>query len=55
MAVKIPQNEEISGGGKSGGRKGLGSALHQRRVNRGSINIKKEIEEELFSEILTQI
>ena len=27
MAIKIPQNEEISGGGKKGGRKEVGSAI----------------------------
>ena len=41
MAIKFPQNEEISGEGKNGGRKGVGSAIHQRRANRGSINIKE--------------
>ena len=43
MAVEVPQslNEEISGGGKNGGRKGVGSAIRRRRANKGSINIKK--------------
>ena len=41
MAIEIPQNEEISGGGEDGGRKGLGSTICQGRANRGSINIKK--------------
>ena len=41
MAIEVPQNEEIPGGGRSGGRKGVGSAILRRRVNRGSINIKK--------------
>ena len=27
MAVEVPQNEEISGGGKNGRRKGVGSAI----------------------------
>ena len=40
MAIEVPQNEEISGGGKNGGRKEVGSAIHQRRANRGSVNIK---------------
>ena len=35
MTVKVPQNEEISGGGKNGGRKGVGSAIRRRRANRG--------------------
>ena len=41
MAIELPQNEEISGGGKDGGRKGVGSAIRRRRANRGSINIKE--------------
>ena len=41
MAIEVPQNEEIAGRGKNGGRKGVGSAMHWRRVNRRSIHIKK--------------
>ena len=41
MAVEVPQNEEISGGGKNGGRKGVGSAICRIRANKGSINIKE--------------
>ena len=41
MAIEVPQNEKISGGGKNGGRKGVGSAIWQRRASRESINIKK--------------
>ena len=41
MAIEVPQNEEISGGGKDGGRKEVGSAIRRRKANRGSINIKK--------------
>ena len=53
MAVEVHQNEEICGGGKNGGRKGVGSAIRRRRANRGSVNIKKrEREEELFREML---
>ena len=40
MAIKAPKNEEISGRGKNGGRKGVGSAIHQ-RANKGSISIKE--------------
>ena len=40
MAIEIPQDEEISGGGKNGGRKQVGSAICQ-KANRRSINIKK--------------
>ena len=41
MTVEIPQIEEISTGGKNGERKRVGSAIHRRRANRGSINIKE--------------
>ena len=41
MVIEVPQNEEISGGGKNGGRKGVGSAIHWGKANRGSIHIKK--------------
>ena len=41
MAIEVRQNNKISGGGKNGGRKEIGSALRRRRLNRGSINIKK--------------
>ena len=37
MIVKVPQNEEISGGGKNKRRKGVGSAIRQRRAHMGSI------------------
>ena len=38
MAVEVPpQNEEISGEGKDGGKKGVGSAIRRRRENRGNI------------------
>ena len=40
MTVEVSQNE-ISGGGKNGGRKGVGSAIRRRKANRRSINIKK--------------
>ena len=41
MAIEVPQNEEISGGGKDGGRKGVGSAIRWRGANRGGIHIEK--------------
>ena len=28
MAIEVPQNEKISGGGKNGGRKGVRSVIH---------------------------
>ena len=37
MAVEVPQNEEISGGGKNGGRKGVGSAIRWGGANRVGI------------------
>ena len=40
-AIEVPKNEETSGGGKNGGRKGVGYAIRQRRANMGSVNIKK--------------
>ena len=41
MAIEDPQNEEISGGGKNGGRKGVGSVIRWEGVNRGNKNVKK--------------
>ena len=52
MAIEFPQNEEISGEGKNRERKGVGSAIRRRRANRGSVNIEKRREEELFGEML---
>ena len=40
IALKIFQKEEISGEEKYGGGKGVGSAAHQRKANRESINLK---------------
>ena len=50
MAIEVPQNEEISGGGKNG-RKGVSSAIHRRGVNRGDTRYERE--GELLREILT--
>ena len=36
-----PHNEKIFGGGKNGGKKGVGSAIRGKRENGGSINIKE--------------
>ena len=41
MAIEVPQNEEISGRGKNGGRKGIGSAIRWGGVNRRGVHIKK--------------
>ena len=41
MAIEVPQNEKISGGGKNGGTKGVGSTIRWGEANRGGIHIKK--------------
>ena len=41
MAIEVPQNEEISGGGKNGGRKRVGSAIRWGGANRGGVHIEK--------------
>ena len=53
IAVEVPQNEQISAGGKNGRRKGVGSAIRRRSTNRWSVKIKKRDHEELFREMLT--
>ena len=53
MAIEVPQNEEISGGGKNGGRKGAGSAIRQGGANRGAYTLRNDSEGELFREMLT--
>ena len=35
MAIEVPQNEDISGGGKDGGREEIGSAIRWEGANRG--------------------
>ena len=53
MAIKVPQNEEISGG-KNGGREGIGSAIRWGGANRrGAYTLKNDSEEELLREMLT--
>ena len=52
MAIEIPQNEEISGGGKDGGREGIGSAIRWGGADRGANTLRKESEEDLFREML---
>ena len=52
MAIEVPQNEEISRGGNSGGREGVGSAIRWGGANRGSYSLRKESEEELLREML---
>ena len=41
MAIEVPQNEEISRGGKNGGRKGIDSAIRWGGANKGGVHIKK--------------
>ena len=53
MAIEVHQNEEISGGGKNEGRKGIGSAIRWGRANREAYTLRKESKEELFREMLT--
>ena len=52
MAIEVPQNEEISGGGKNGGIKGVGSAIRWGGANRGAYTLRNDIEEDLFRELL---
>ena len=48
MAIEVPQNEEICEGGKSGGRKGICSAIRWGGANRGVYTLRNESEEELL-------
>ena len=41
MAVEVVQNEEVSGEWENEGEKRVGSAICQRRANKGSINIRE--------------
>ena len=41
MAIEVPQNEEISRGGKNGGRKGIGSVIRWGGANRVGVHSKK--------------
>ena len=53
MAVEVPQNEEISGGGKNRGRKGVGFATRWGRANGGAYTLRNDSVEELLREMLT--
>ena len=53
MAIEVPQNKEISGGGKNGGRKGVRYAIHWKGANRGAYTLRNDSEEELLREMLT--
>ena len=54
MAIEVSQNEEISGG-KDGGRKEVGSAIHWGGANRGAYTLRNDTEEELLREMLIPI
>ena len=53
MAIEVSQNKEISGGGKNGERKGVGSTIRWGGANRGAYTLRKESEGELLREMLT--
>ena len=52
MIVEVLQIEEISGGGKDGGRKGVGSAICREERIGGAYTLRNESEEELLRERL---
>ena len=52
MAIEVPQNEKIPGGGKNGGRKGVGSTIRRRGATRGVYTLRNDSEEELLREVL---
>ena len=52
MAIEVHQNEEISGEGKNGGRKRVGSAIRWGGANRGAYTLRNDTEEGLFREML---
>ena len=53
MAIEVPQNEEISGGGKNGGRKGIGSAFRWGGAYRGAYILRNDSKKKLLREMLT--
>ena len=54
MGIEVPKNEEISRGGKDGGREGVGSATRWRGANeRGAYTLRNDTEEKLLREMLT--
>ena len=42
IVIEVPQNEEISGGGKNGGRKGIGSAIRWGGANSGAYTLRND-------------
>ena len=53
MAIEVPQNEEISVGGKNGESEGVGSAIRWGGANGEAFTLRKKSEEELLREMLT--
>ena len=53
MAIEVPMIEEISRGGKNGGREGIGFAIFWGGANRGAYTLRNESKGELFREMLT--
>ena len=54
MTVEVPQNEEISGGGKNRRRKGICSTIRWGGAKGGgAYTLRNESEEELFREMST--
>ena len=53
MAIEVSHNEEISGGGKNKGRKGIDSAICWGGADRGAYTLRNVTEEELLREMLT--
>ena len=52
MAIEVPQNEEISGGGKNGGKKIFGFAIRWSGANRGgAYTLRNKSEEKLFRDV----
>ena len=52
MTIEVPKNEKISGEGKNGGRKRIGSAIRWGEANSGAYTLRKDTEEELLREML---
>ena len=52
MKIEVPMNEEISGGGKNGGRKGIGSSIRWGGANRGAYTLRNDTMEKLLREML---
>ena len=53
MAIEVPQNEVISGGGKNGRRKEVSCAIRRRGANREAYTLRNDSEEELLREMWT--